>query len=82
MKLGSILAACRERAGYSQEELADLMNRTQSCISKFENNRKSVEAQTLVRWMDVTNAKEVLIAYLCGIDGITIMQTIMQMVGG
>lgn len=82
MRIGAILRACRERRGLSQEDIADLLHRTQACISKIEHNKKTVDVQTLVRWMDVTNAKEVMIAYLCGIDGITIMQTIMTMLGG
>ena len=80
-KFGAVLRACRERAGLSQEKLAELLHRSRSCISKIETDIKAVDAQTLIQWANVTNAKEVLVAYLCGMDGLAIMQTIFGMTG-
>jgi transcriptional regulator with XRE-family HTH domain len=77
LKLGSIMQACRERAGLSQEEMAEKLNRSRSCISKFENDHKIPDVPTMMRWVDVTSAKEVMIAFMYGADGITMMQTIM-----
>lgn len=83
MKVGSILKACRERQGYSQEELAKKLNRSRSCISKFENDLKTLDLQTFMQWMEITNAKEVMIAFFCGMDGIQIMQNLLTMfIGG
>ena len=80
-ELGAILRAVRVRAGLSQEELAARLNYNQSDISKFETGAKEPTASTLIKWLKVTNAHEVLVAYLCGLDGIAIMQNILGMFG-
>lgn len=84
MKLdfGAILRATRVRAGLSQEELAERLNYNQSDISKFENGVKEPTASIFLKWFEITNAKEVAVAYMCGIDGITIMQSMLQLFGG
>lgn len=82
MKIGAVLQAVRVRAGLTQEDLADKLHLSQSDISKIEKDRKFPQLDTLLKWIETTNAKEVLVAYLCGIDGITIMQNILQMFGG
>ena len=79
LKIGTVLKACRERAGYSQEELAHLMNRTQACISKYENDRKIPDAQTFMDWFRLTNTQEVAVAFFFGVDGLTAMQQILSM---
>lgn len=78
---GAILKATRVRAGLSQEELAARLNYNQSDISKFETGRKEPPASVFLRWFGETNAHEVAVAYLCGLDGITIMQNILNMLG-
>lgn len=78
---GAIMHACRERMGISQERMAELMDRTQSCISKFEKGKKVPDMQTLMRWADITNAREVIVAYMYGMDGISIMQNILNVSG-
>lgn len=82
MKIGAILQACRERAGLSQEELAHRMNRTQPCISKFENSAKVPDAITFMDWFKQTNTQEVAVAFLMGMDGLTILQTLLPVIGG
>lgn len=82
MKMDSILQACRERAGLSQEELAHRMNRTQPCISKFENSVKVPDAVTFMEWFKQTNTQEVAVAFLMGMDGLTILQTLLPIIGG
>lgn len=81
LKLGAILQACRDRANLSQEELAHKMNRTQACISKFENDHKIPDAYTLMNWGQLTNCPEVIVAFLYGMDGITIIQQLMPIIG-
>jgi len=78
---GAILKATRIRAGLSQEELAARLNYNQSDISKFETGHKEPTASVFMKWFEVTNAREVAVAYLCGFDGITIMQNILSMIG-
>jgi transcriptional regulator with XRE-family HTH domain len=79
--IGAILRAVRVRAGLSQEELADRLNYSQSDISKFETGAKEPTVTTFLRWLRETNAHEVMVAYFCGLDGLTIMQTILSMTG-
>ncbi|GIN86784.1 hypothetical protein J6TS2_31700 [Heyndrickxia sporothermodurans] len=50
----------------SQEEIAEKLHISRSNISKLENNKITLDVQTLVQWIEVTNAKEVMIAAFCG----------------
>ncbi|GED69417.1 hypothetical protein BRE01_31190 [Brevibacillus reuszeri] len=76
MKFGAIIQACRERAGLSQEQMAEKLNRSRSCISKYENDKKTLDAETLMRWVEATGAKDVAVAFFCGMDGLSIMQNV------
>jgi len=71
--VGSVLRAVRERAKLSQEELARRMHRSPSCISKYENDRKVIDLPTLMQWAEETNAREVVVAFLYGMDGISML---------
>lgn len=82
MKFGSILQACRERAGLSQEEIAFRLNRSQSCISKYEKDHKVPDMNTFMQWINTTNAPEVAVAYIYGMDGINIIQQLLPLIGG
>mgnify|MGYP002511833753 CR=1 FL=1 len=82
MKYGSILKACRERSGLSQEELAFQLNMNQSDVSKMENGTREPTLSVVQSWLTNTQATEVLVAFLCGVDGLGIMQSIMQLIGG
>lgn len=82
MRYGAILRACRDRVGLSQEELADRLHINQSDVSKFENDVKEPTVSMFRAWMMNTQAQEVLVAFFCGMDGIGIMQKIMQLMGG
>lgn len=81
-KFGSFMQACRERAGLTQEQMAERLNRTQSSISKLEKGRKIPDMPTFLAWVDATGAKDVAVMFFCGMDGVGIMQNIMQFVGG
>jgi transcriptional regulator with XRE-family HTH domain len=82
MKFGAILQACRERAGLTQEQMAEKLYRSPSCISKFENDKKTLDAQTLIEWGKITQANEVVVAFLYGMDGLGIIQNIATLLGG
>jgi len=77
VKMGAVLTAMRDRMGLSQEALALKLNRSRSSIAKLENDKQTLEAQTLVQWARATNSTDVLVAYFTGFDGITILQQIM-----
>lgn len=82
MKYGGVLRACRERSGLNQEELAFNLNISQSDVSKFENNVKEPTISLLQAWINNTQSSEVLVAFLCGVDGLGIMQNILEMSSG
>ncbi|WP_413815577.1 helix-turn-helix domain-containing protein [Bacillus safensis] len=85
MRLGVVLRKARLQAGISQERLAEILSRSRSCISKIENDQKVLDVPTYVRWMEATNAKEAMIATLCGIDPLAVTQqitAIMALFGG
>lgn len=81
MQYGSILRACRERVGWSQEEMAHQLQINQSDVSKFENNIKEPVLSVLRKWTSVTQSQDVMVAYLMGMEGITIMTNILTTVG-
>lgn len=81
MKIGAIMQACRERAGLSQEELAEKLHRSRSCISKLENDKKTFDFQTVLAWVQTTGSQEVFVAFFCGMDGLSIMQNLLSVAG-
>lgn len=50
IKLGDKIRIVREKRGYSQEQLAELMNINRSTISKIENGKFSITVDYLVRF--------------------------------
>ena len=50
LKLGDKIRIVREQRGYSQEQLAELMNINRSTISNIENGRLSITVDYLVRF--------------------------------
>lgn len=79
---GAIMKLCRERSKLTQEKLAEKLHIPRSAVSKIEHNAQVPDMNTLVRWADVTNAREVVVAILYGIDGIGMIQNLMTLVGG
>ncbi|RJX40909.1 XRE family transcriptional regulator [Paenibacillus pinisoli] len=82
MKYGAILRACRDRIGMSQEQLAERLHRSRSAISKLENDQQELDVRTLTQWAEITGAREVVVAFICGIDGLSILQSLIPMIGG
>lgn len=78
LELGAVLHACRERAGLSQEALAGMLGRSRTCISKFEKNHKMPDINTIILWAEITNSREVIVAYIYGIDGLSMIQSVLQ----
>lgn len=50
LKLGDKIRIIREQKGYSQEQLAEIMNTNRSTISKIENGKFSITVDYLVRF--------------------------------
>jgi transcriptional regulator with XRE-family HTH domain len=82
LKYGAALKACRDRIGMSQEQLADKLKLSRSTVSKLENDQQELSVRTLSEWVEVTNAKEVLVAFICGMDGLSFLNQIMPFLGG
>lgn len=77
-RVGAVLKACRTRAGFTQEELADKLYISQSDVSKYESDAMEPHLSILQAWTSNTQAPEVLVAFLCGMDGLNIMQHIID----
>lgn len=82
MQYGSILKACREREGLSQEEIAHELHIQQADVSRLENNRKEPSISLFQSWVTITNSQDVLVAFICGVDGMTILTEIMNVTAG
>lgn len=76
VKYGAILKACRTRADLSQEELAHKLHINQSDISKYESGTKEPTISIFQSWMTNTQAQEVMVAFIYGMDGISILQSL------
>ncbi len=74
MLVGRTLKESRERSGLTQEQLAERMHLTKSCISKFENDHKEPHLSTFMDWIKHTNAQDMAIAILITADPIKIQQ--------
>jgi transcriptional regulator with XRE-family HTH domain len=67
--VGPIMAACRKRAGLSQEKLGEMLFCTHSVISKHENNHSMPAMNFMMAWAEATNSKDFLVAFIYGDRG-------------
>lgn len=81
MLYGSILKACRERKGWNQEEMAHELHVNQSDISKYENNVKEPPMSLFQKWAVVTGSQDVLVAFIAGMEGVSILSSILATMG-
>lgn len=83
MSFGAILRAVRQKAGLSQEEMAEKMFVSRSTISRLENDRLKLTVEDAIRWGQITQAPEAIAAMLCGLDISQVMQIISSLpIGG
>lgn len=75
------LKKCREKAGLSQEKLAELLNWNQSDISKVERGKKGIDIKTYRDWTVLTNHMDLGITFLYNLDPASLLQMAMQMSG-
>ncbi|MGJ9384289.1 helix-turn-helix domain-containing protein [Salipaludibacillus sp. CF4.18] len=76
MDLGAVLRAARERNGLSQEELANKLNRSRTCITKFENNVKEIKWSEAIKWGRLTNAQDLIIGAMLAVDPVKVAHLI------
>ncbi|MGG3884303.1 helix-turn-helix domain-containing protein [Brevibacillus panacihumi] len=77
MEYGAILKACRVRSKMTQEQLAKKLHIARSCVSKLESGKKLLDVPTLVKWAEATSSREVVVACLYGLDGLSIIQNVL-----
>lgn len=82
MEFGGVFKALRQKRGLTQEEFAEELNVNQSDISKFENDDKLPDLHLFRQMILASNAPEVAVAFMFGMDGVGIIQNVLQMMGG
>lgn len=82
MDVGSILHKARINAGLTQEELGEKIGIERSFVSKLERNKAGLMFDVGVRWLQVTQAHEALIALIAGVDVSTVVQSLTTLIGG
>lgn len=79
MDVGSILLKARKDAGMTQEELGREIGIERSFVSKIERNKAGLMFDVGIRWLQATQAHEAVIAMICGLDVVTVTETINQL---
>lgn len=79
IQFGSDLRKMRKRAGMSQEEIALELHMSISNVSRLETDKYELKAADLLRWASATNAMDMLLALVIGVD-IALVQQILEMI--
>ncbi|MED4461821.1 helix-turn-helix domain-containing protein [Metabacillus fastidiosus] len=80
MRFGAILRKTRLNAGFSQEKLAERLHMSRSCISKLENDKKTLDAATMIRWFQNTQAHDALVALVYQVDIASVAQNVASLI--
>lgn len=82
MSYGAILKALRVKANLTQQELADKLHRSRSCISKFEKETKTIDMPTFMQWIQITDGQVAAAAMMFGMDALSIINQLLPFIGG
>ena len=82
VQYGAILKALRVKANLTQQQLADKLHRSRSCISKFEKEVKTIDMPTFMKWIHVTDGQVAAAAMMYGVDALSIINQVLPIVGG
>ena len=74
--VGNLIKSFRKRAKLTQEGFADLMNVTQSTVSRIEKNIVACEVNFLVKAAKVTNSEDIAAMSLFGISTEVLAQAV------
>lgn len=74
--VGKLIKTFRKRAQLTQESFADLMNVTQSTVSRIEKNIIACEVNFLVKAAKVTNSEDLAAMSLFGISTEALAQVV------
>lgn len=77
---GKMLKIFRKKAKMTQEDIAEELNITQSCVSKYESGRKVLDLSTFLKWINITNSEIPAAAMLFGMDTVNAVTQLMPMV--
>jgi len=55
-----------------------MLHINQSDVSKYENDAKEPTISLLHSWVTNTQSQEVMVAFICGMDGLNILQKIID----
>lgn len=78
IEFGNELRKMRKRAGMSQEDIAHELHMSISSVSRLETEKYELKAVDLIRWANATNAVDVLIALIVGVD-VAVAQQLLEM---
>ncbi|WP_342510529.1 helix-turn-helix transcriptional regulator [Sporosarcina sp. FSL K6-1522] len=78
MGTGQFLRDCRKSKGFSQSELADVLNLSQSDISKIETDRRIPDTHIFRDWTVATQSMDLGIAFLYGTELLTVVPDILN----
>ncbi|WP_168006852.1 helix-turn-helix domain-containing protein [Alkalicoccus luteus] len=84
LRFGDVMKIARKRAGMTQEKMAQLMHRSRSSVVKMENNQQVIDVNDFKRWMNLTNAKDMAVIAIAGLDPAmagAVIETINRMMG-
>ncbi|MHA6481091.1 helix-turn-helix domain-containing protein [Paenibacillus sp. strain BS8-2] len=81
MTAGMFLRKCREKAGFSQGQLAEMLNKNQSDISKLEKDKRTIDIFTFRDWTKLTNHVDQGIQFIFSVDPASLLQSAMQITG-
>lgn len=75
-----MLKLFRKKAKKTQEQMAEELNLTQSCISKYENGNKTIDLLTFIRWVNITGSELQAAALLFGIDTVNTLTQLVPLI--
>ena len=55
MSIGKNIKSLRQERGYSQKELAEVLNISPSCLSKYESDKAQIPPETMISIADTLN---------------------------
>ena len=73
-----MLKLFRKNAKKTQEEMAEELNLTQSCISKYENGNKTLDLPTFLRWVSATGSELPAAAMIFGMDTVNALTQLVR----
>lgn len=86
MEHGKMLKIFRKKAKMTQEDIAEGLNVTQSCVSKYESGRKTLDLSAFLKWCRITNCEVEAATILFGPElcaqAMHLLQTVPMFIGG